>query len=200
MSKAQKFIEGLKTIHRPAVWAAQIGVFALSGVAAFLLRFDFGLPPGYMRHLAYALPIWVGVKILVFRVAKLDRGWWQYVSVTDLLRLVLGNFVASALSCIAILCIAPPGFPRSIYLLDLMLCFLGTAGLRVIVRMAAEASSHGGNGAAEKNTLIYGAGEAGVTLLREIQRNPKLLYRVRGFLDDRPDKKAVHILGVPVLG
>ena len=86
MSKAQKFIEGLKTIHRPAVWAAQIGVFALSGVAAFLLRFDFGLPPGHMRHLAYALPIWIVVKIVVFRVAKLDRGWWRYVSVTDLLR------------------------------------------------------------------------------------------------------------------
>src|ERR1035437_251551 len=200
MIKAQKFIEDLKTIHRPAVWAAQIGVFALSGVAAFLLRFDFGLPPGYMRHLAYALPIWVGVKIVVFRVAELDRGWWRYISVTDLLRLVLGNFVGSTLSCAVILCIAPPGFPRSIYLLDLMICFLGTAGLRVIVRMAAEATANMRNGAAEKNTLIYGAGEAGVTLLREIQRNPKLPYRVRGFLDDWPDKKGVSILGLPVLG
>jgi FlaA1/EpsC-like NDP-sugar epimerase len=200
MIKAQKFIEGLKTIHRQAVWAAQIGVFALSGVAAFLLRFDFGLPPGHMRHLAYALSIWLGVKIVLFRVAKLDRGWWRYVSVTDLLRLVLVNFVGSTLSCVVILCIAPPGFPRSIYLLDLMICFLGTAGLRVIVRMMAEATANKRNGAAEKNTLIYGAGEAGVTLLREIQRNPKLLYRVRGFLDDRPDKNGMRFLGVPVLG
>jgi FlaA1/EpsC-like NDP-sugar epimerase len=200
MSKVQKFIEGLKRIHRPAVWAAQIGIFALSGVAAFLLRFDFGLPPGYMRHLAYALPIWIGVKIVVFRVAKLDRGWWRYVSVADLLRVVLGNFAGSTLSCVVILCIAPPGFPRSIYLLDLMICFLGTAGVRMIVRMTAEATANTRNGAAEKNTLIYGAGEAGVTLLREIQRNPKLPYRVRGFLDDRPDKKGVRILGAPVLG
>jgi len=200
MSKAQKFIEGLKTIHRPAVWAAQIGVFALSGVAAFLLRFDFGVPPEHMRHLAYALPIWIAVKIVVFRVAKLDRGWWRYVSVTDLLRVVLGNFAGSTLSCVVILCMAPRGFPRSIYLLDLMICFLGTAGLRMIVRMMAEATANGRNGAVEKNTLIYGAGEAGVPLLREIQRNPKLPYRVRGFLDDRPDKKGVRILGVPVLG
>jgi FlaA1/EpsC-like NDP-sugar epimerase len=200
MIKAQKFVEGLKTIHRPAVWTAQIGVFALSGVAAFLLRFDFSLPPGYMRQLAYALPIWIGVKIVVFRIASLDRGWWQYISVTDLLRLVLGNFAGSALSCVVILCIAPPGFPRSIYPLDLMICFLGTAGLRVIARMMAEATANTRNGALEKNTLIYGAGEAGVTLLREIQRNPKLPYRVRGFLDDWPDKKGVRILGVPVLG
>ena len=168
------------------MWAARIGVFALSGVAAFVLRFDFRLPPAHMRHLAYALPIWIVVKIVMFRVAKLDRGWWRYVSMTDLLRVLLGNLAGSTLSCVVILCIAPPGFPRSIYLLDLMVCFLGTAGVRMIVRMTAEAAANGRNGAAEKNTLIYGAGEAGVTLLREIQRNPKLPYRVRGFLDDSP--------------
>jgi FlaA1/EpsC-like NDP-sugar epimerase len=182
------------------VWVAQIGIFALSGVLAFLLRFDLRMPPAYLGRLAYALPIWIVVKSVVFRVANLDRGWWRYVSVADLLRIVVGNFAASVLSCIAILFIAPAGFPRSIYLLDLMICFLGTAGIRVLVRMTAEATSHGRNGAAERNTLIYGAGDAGVTLLREIQKNPKLPYRVRGFLDDRPDKKGAHILGAPVLG
>ena len=200
VSTMREFVERLSRVSRPVVWAAQLGVFALSGVAAFLLRFDFGLPSAYLRHLAYALPIWIVVKIVVFRVAGLDRGWWRYVSVTDLLRIVAGNLAGSVLSCIAILFIAPAGFPRSIYLLDLMVCFLGTSGVRMFVRMMAEATSHGSNGAPEKNTLIYGAGDAGVTLLREVQRNPKLLYRVRGFLDDRPDKKGAHILGVSVLG
>ena len=182
------------------MWAAQIAVFGLSGLAAFLLRFDFGLPPEYMRHLAYAIPVWVGVKIMVFRVAKLDRGWWRYVSITDLLWLVLGNIVGSIVSCVVILSIGPPGLPRSIYLLDLMICFLGTAGARMIVRMAVEATANERTGTLAKNTLIYGAGEAGISLLREIQRNSKLPYRVRGFLDDRPDKKGARILGVPVLG
>ena len=200
LRKAQAFVEGLKRIHRPAVWLAQTWIFAFSGVAAFLLRFDLGLPHAYLRHLAYALPIWIVAKSIVFRVANLDRGWWQYVSVADLLRIVAGNFAGSAVSCVAILLIAPNGFPRSIYLLDLMICFLGTAGVRMVVRMMAEATSHGHRGAAEKNTLIYGAGDAGVTLLREIQKNPKLQYQVRGFLDDRPDKKGVNILGTPVLG
>ena len=200
MRTAQEFVNRLTRIHRVVVWSVQLGVFALSGVAAFLLRFDFGLPSAYLRHLAYALPIWIVVKIVVFRVAGLDRGWWRYVSVNDLLRIVAGNFAGSVFSCIAILFIAPAGFPRSIYLLDLMICFLGTSGVRMIVRMMAEATSQGTKGTLERNTLIYGAGEAGITLLREIQRNPKLLYRVRGFLDDRPDKKGVHILGAPVLG
>jgi len=196
----RQFVERLSKMHRLIVWAVQLAVFAISGVAAFLLRFDYSVPHHYLLHLAYAFPIWMVVKAIVFRVAGLDRGWWRYVSITDLLRIAAGNATASAVSCLAIVLIAPAGFPRSIYALDLMICFLGTAGVRLIVRMAAEATSLKGGGEPEKNTLIYGAGEAGVTLLREIQRNSKLLYRVRGFLDDRPEKKGVRILGVSVLG
>ncbi len=200
MRKAWECIERLKKKHRAVVWAAQVGVFALSGVAAFVLRFDLSLPRQYLRDLAYALPIWIVVKIAVFRIAKLDRGWWRYVSVPDLVRLAVGNIAGSALSCGAILCLGPAGFPRSIYLLDLMICFLATAGVRVAARVGAEAIRHGRNGTPAKSTLIYGAGDAGVILLREIQNNPKLPYRVKGFLDDGPEKKGVRILGVTVLG
>src|ERR1017187_7933703 len=92
VSTMRKFVGRFSGILRPIGWVVQLGVFALSGVAAFLLRFDFGLPSTYLRHLAYALPIWIVVKTVVFRVAGLDRGWWRYVSVTDLLRIVVGNF------------------------------------------------------------------------------------------------------------
>jgi FlaA1/EpsC-like NDP-sugar epimerase len=195
-----RFIERLSALHRPVVWAVQIWIFALSAVLAFLLRFDFRIPQAHFQHLVYAVLIWIVVKAFVFRVADLDRGWWRYVSIADLVRIVTGNFAASTLGCVAILLIAPGGFPRSIFVLDLMICFLGTAGVRMLVRMTAEASAQGRSAAGGKNTLIYGAGDAGITLLREIQKNSKLPYRVRGFLDDRPDKKGVHILGVSVLG
>ena len=57
MRKARGFIQNLMAMHRPFVWTTLIGMFALSGVAAFLLRFDFALPLEYRRYLAYALPI-----------------------------------------------------------------------------------------------------------------------------------------------
>jgi FlaA1/EpsC-like NDP-sugar epimerase len=201
MAKAARFIEGLTTFHRQAVWTAQIGIFALSGLAAFLLRFDLNIPRGYRWHLACALLTWIGVKIAVFRLAKLDRGWWLYLSATDLMWLGLGNLLGSFLSCTVIRYTAPPGFPRSIYLIDLVICLLGTAGLRLTVRMVAESS---GNTRARrgvgKRTLIYGAGSAGITLLREIRNNPRLSYSICGFLDDSPDKKGVVIAGVQILG
>jgi FlaA1/EpsC-like NDP-sugar epimerase len=59
-------------------------------------------------------------------------------------------------------------------------------------------NGHGGE--PEKRTLIYGAGDSGITLLKEIRNNPRLSYRVCGFLDDQPDKHGLVILGVKVLG
>ena len=105
------------------LWLAREGFRTLGdgGVfAAIRLRFA----PGCMRYLASVLPIWFDVKSVVFHVAKLARGWRRDLFVIDLLRLVTGNLVGSTMSCVAIRCIAPPGFPGSVYLLDLMIWFL----------------------------------------------------------------------------
>ena len=201
MRRTWGFTDRFDAMRLALVWAVQIGMFALSGVAAFLLRFDLSLPPAYRRHLVYALPIWILVKIAVFHAAKLDRGLWRYASVADLSRIAFGNLTASAVSCILIRVIAPSGFPRSIYIIDLMVCFLATSGLRLMLRMMLEVTSNARSvSGVEKSTLIYGAGDAGITLLREIRNNPRLPYRVLGFLDDRPDKKGLRLGGVPVLG
>jgi FlaA1/EpsC-like NDP-sugar epimerase len=201
MHKAWELKDRFEAMRRVLIWTAQIGMFALSGVVAFLLRFDLSLPSAYRLYLAYALPIWILVKIAVFHVAKLDRGLWRYLYVSDLSRIAFGNLTASILSCVLILVIAPPGFPRSIYILDLMICFLATSGLRLVLRLMMEVTSNAGRSVGlEKSVLIYGAGDAGITLLREIRNNPRLSYRVLGFLDDRPDKKGLRLAGVPVLG
>jgi FlaA1/EpsC-like NDP-sugar epimerase len=199
--KAWGVRERREAIRRALVWVAQIGMFALSGVAAFLLRFDFSLPPVYRRYLVYALPIWILVKSAVFYAAKLDRGLWRYVSVADLVRVAVGNFTASTISCGLILLIAPSGFPRSIYILDLMCCVLATSGLRLMTRIMFELTSDARSSkSAKKSALIYGAGNAGITLLKEIRHNPRLSYRLCGFLDDSSDKKGLRLAGVPVLG
>lgn len=201
MRAMQTFIEQLKIWRRAVIWAQHIAAFLVSGVLAFLLRFDFTIPSSYQRDLAYALFIWVLAKIIVFRAAKLDRGLWRYVTVVDIVRVALGNLAASAVSCLIIIAIAPSGFPRSIYALDLMVCFLATTGLRLATRVVQEIALTAQEGkSGGKNVLIYGAGDAGISLLKEIRNNPKLLYRVVGFMDDQLQKKGLRIAGVPVLG
>ena len=47
---------------------------------------------------------------------------------------------------------------------------------------------------------IIGAGDAGVQLLDELQRNPNSRYHVQCFFDDDPTKQNKRIHGVPILG
>lgn len=140
MRKSLQLSDFVKSVPRGMIWIAQIAVFAFSADSAFLLRFDFRVPQAYLPDLYFALGIWIVTKIVVFRLAKLDRGAWRYVSVADLVRVVYGNLVASFVGGIFIVLVLPANFPRSIFLLDLMVCFLATSGLRFFVRIFLEGS------------------------------------------------------------
>ena len=105
--------------------AVQIGTFVFSGLVAFLLRFDFRIPANFLSYLVIAVSVWVVAKSVTFHFADLDRRGYRYVSVLDAYRLLLANIAGSLISCLAILILAPSGFPRSVYLIDLLLCTTG---------------------------------------------------------------------------
>ena len=180
--------------------AAQISMFAVAGVAAFMLRFDFRLPPLAVQQMWSALAIWIVVKSIAFQFAKLNRRGLRYVTIIDVYRLLIANLAGSALSSLIVMAVAPSGFPRSIYLSDMILSLVSTGGLRVLVRMVSEALQSGASIAPEKRTFIYGAGDAGRTLLREVCNNPRLAYHICGFIDDDVHKIEMAIAGIPVLG
>ena len=197
--KLPAVLDSTDWLRRCLIWVTHLGLFAASAVLAFALRFDLRIPHSESHHLWFALAVWLTIKSVVFRWMELDRGWWQFVSMDDLVRIALGNFVGSLVGFFAIRFLGAPGFPRAIYLLDFLLCFLATAGIRAAVRILREGRASV-SGQDDKRTFIYGAGTAGIILLREIRNNPKLLYRVVGFIDDRPDKLGLRIGGVPVRG
>jgi FlaA1/EpsC-like NDP-sugar epimerase len=149
--------------------------------------------------LVAALPIWLVAKSITFVLSGQDKGLWRYVSILDVVRLGFINLVAAAISGAAILLLAPPGFPRSIYFIDVILCFGFTAGLRLGIRVVHDLGHRrAANGGEHARTFIYGAGQAGISLLREIQRNPALPYSIVGFLDDDANKHGLSIQGVRV--
>lgn len=105
------------------------------------------------------------------------------------------------------------GFPRSAFVIDGMLTFLLSGGLRVSIRTLYRyrdnlnisrlltwqvlKSSRSKN---FQEVLIVGAGDAGEKLLREVIENPNLAYNVLGFLDNDRGKKGRSLHGVPILG
>jgi FlaA1/EpsC-like NDP-sugar epimerase len=177
----------------------QIGVFVAAGLTAFLLRFDLVIPPSARSHLLYGLGIWALVKSIVFYACGLQRGWWRFVSVPDVLRLGMANVAGSVISGVVIVATVPAGFPRSIFVLDWLVCFLASTGIRLTSRILIETVRESKAGL-RRRIVIYGAGEAGILAYRETKTNPKLGYQVCGFIDDDPTKHGISIHGAPVLG
>jgi len=181
------------------VFGIEIATILSSAVLAFLLRFDFRVPAYYIHILLLASIVWVPVKLTSFKLLGLDRRWARYVSLTDLVRLAFSNLIGSSLSLVILLAIKG-GVPRSVYAIDFLLCVMITAGLRVAVRVASESNRPGRTAPNQKRTIVYGAGNAGASLLRDLRQNPALNYDVCGFVDDNPQKLGLVLQGVSVLG
>ena len=184
------------------VWLERICQAAAVGLAitaAFELRYDFAIPASQAAVLRHALLLAILVKLPVFDLAGFYRSLRRFVSIPDLYSILVGNLAGSALfGAVSILALGAE-MPRSIIVLDAVICFLMTALVRFSVRICDEAF---GDRAGQPRTgiLIYGAGRAGAELVHEIRANSGTRYAVKGFLDDDPLKQGAIIRGVPVLG
>src|SRR5579864_339899 len=186
-------------LHRKLlILVSQAALLVFSYYCAFLLRFDFTLDGSVRSFFWKTLGVVLILKLVFFSVFGLLRGWWQYVGMSDLLDISKASIASSAI-LIAIVQLGtwPSGYPRSVLLLDLALTILFTGGARCAVRAYTDSVQHY---AAQKNTLIVGAGAAGSVIVRELQRNPRLDYKPVVFLDDNRAKKGLKIHGVKVLG
>jgi FlaA1/EpsC-like NDP-sugar epimerase len=187
-------------LARAIIWSTQLAIFAVSGALALLISFDFRVDARLLDQMALAIPIWVIVKAVVFHVLRLERGWWRYISVPDLLRIIAGNLICSGLCVLVIALIVPGGLPPSVFILDMLLCTYATGGIRLLARVIRDPASRARRLRDGKRVLIYGAGTAGIMLLREIRATPHLGYDMRGFIDDNPLKQGILFHLTPVLG
>jgi FlaA1/EpsC-like NDP-sugar epimerase len=173
---------------------------ALSLAMAFGLRFDFLIPATEASLLKPALFIALMVKIPMIHLAGWHRGVRRYAGLPDLVRIGIGTAAGSALFVVGVWFLVGPRFPRSVFVADAILCFCALSLAQFSVRLYSEVMTHERDLPRRKRVLIYGAGIAGVTLVREICATPRSGYEVVGFLDDAPEKKNAVILGVPVRG
>ncbi|MCC6591546.1 MAG: polysaccharide biosynthesis protein [Bryobacterales bacterium] len=175
-------------------------VFALSVLTAYLLRFEYAIPQEELTNLTRGMAVAVAVKMLAVRISGLDRGWLGYAGLYDLPRIVATNIIASVVFGLVTHFMVAPAFARSVFVIDFLLALLATSVLRFAFRIYKELVIREISGERHKWILIYGAGAAGMTLLREVNTNPKLGYRVLGFLDDDPKKRNEVYNSVKVLG
>lgn len=144
------------------------------------------------------LPLLILIKLAAFLVVGVYRGLWRYTSIGDLITFTKGVVLGSGLSVLAILLVYRfQGFSRTVFILDGILLLLAVVGSRMAFRVIRQvlpmpAASDG------RKVLIYGAGDGGEMLLRELNNNPEWNYLPVGFIDDDPLKKDKVIHGLKV--
>ena len=176
-------------------------IAAGSYLASFALRFDFRIPFEYQVVLVETLPILLICKAIGFWSAGLHGGWWRHVSLGDVKYIVRATAVATLLFLAAIvLSRGLLGFPRSIFLLDFVLCTVAIGGVRLLLRILRERSERGPLQRIEDVAIVVGAGHAGIRLREEMQRSFLSHTQVAGFVDDDPRKLGLRIDGCRVLG
>ena len=171
-----------------AYWSAYAVKFgALSGSTAWRL---------FLR----TLPVLVFVKMATFLVLGVYRGLWKYTSLDDLIVFAKAVLASSILSVLVILfAFRFEGFSRTVFLIDGILMFMFLAGSRMAFRLFRQLLPVG-NASNGRRVLIYGAGDGGELLLRELLNNRTLQYSPVGFLDDDPAKDGKVIHGLKVFG
>jgi UDP-GlcNAc:undecaprenyl-phosphate GlcNAc-1-phosphate transferase len=140
------------------------------------------------------------VKLGAFLVMGVYRGIWRYTSIDDLV--VFAKAVAlGSIVCVLIVLFKFRfmGFSRTVFVIDAFVMFMLLAASRMAFRLFRQflPVPNAGDG---RRVLIYGAGDGGELLLREILNNRDLRYVPVGFMDDDPMKKGKVIHGLRVFG
>jgi UDP-GlcNAc:undecaprenyl-phosphate GlcNAc-1-phosphate transferase len=177
-----------------------VALIILSFYASYLMLYgpvaDIGATELFLR----TVPVLVFVKMAAFLVMGVYRGLWRYVSIDNLMVYAKAVVVGSVLSVLVLLfAFRFQDYSRAVFVLDAIILFMLLAGSRVAFRLFRELVPTGSQGKGRR-VLIYGAGDAGELLLREILNNPELNYSPVGFADDDSRKKGKVIHGLRVFG
>src|SRR5215213_2246705 len=170
----------------------------LSYWAAYAINFPPASPAWQL--FIRTLPVLVFMKMSVFLVMGVYRGLWRYTSMSDLIVFAKAVILSSVASLLLILfAFRFEGYSRTVFAIDAVLMFLLLAGSRLAFRLFRQLLPVGGKHEGRR-VLIYGAGDAGELLLRELRNNRELQLAPIGFLDDDPAKSGKVIHGLRVFG
>lgn len=182
-------------------------IFLLTPLLGIILRLEnYSALREYQYGLLVATIIFPIVKLSLFVGFGFYKRYWRYASIDELTQIVTAITAAIILEIVFLsileYLIDIPGYlaPRSLPLLDGILSFILVCGIRFSIRAVERASQRNKNFYQRDRVLIVGAGNAGVSILQEMQRNPKFGYNPIALIDDDPKKLGLSIRGIPVVG
>lgn len=181
---------------------------ALSFVLSFALRFDapssqFEL---YLTAYAWVIPLLAAIRVGAFIQLRLYQRVWRYASVEELVAVVVGVVVSSALAYGLVFVLfalglavgaQTLGFPRSVPVIDTLIMTTFAGAWRFSLRML-QVPRRGARARVGERALVVGGGSAALSVIREL-READLGFEPVGLLaDDIPTNQ--RLMGLRVLG
>ncbi len=180
-------------------------VIIISSYLSLIARFDFkvnSVDEFYLKNLTHYLPINIILTLLIFMAFGLYYYLWEHAGLVEMGKIAIAVFFADIVQFIAMWLL---GFyvPRSYYFIYFVLLVIGSTTIRYFKKGVREVYSYPWkrNRQASRSVLLYGAGEAGRIILKEVYGSEKISdISVVAILDDDTSKWGTFIFDIPVIG
>ena len=213
----EKLVDFLKKHIRPITFVADVAAMIVAFVLASYLKFDAPtlFDGWFVKNMYYIFAVDAVATFLMFLLFKIYRIMWQYMVVSDYLKMVKAYFIGKAVTVAGFFYIwtnlvSGVKYTRSFFswMAIYSFIFLGMiilnrvmifGGYREWRRILAKANGEPVNN--RNRVMIIGAGNAAFRLITELNR-PKLAvkYNIVALLDDNESKHGSYLGGVKILG
>lgn len=213
----------MKTYRSVLLFTLDLFIIVLMYFFAAFIRFDFALVSfQYALRVVYITPIIISIYAFVFIAFNIHKTLWTssglYEFVTVSFAVVLSGVILWSISTLIDISILTLPFnrlfelmsidvslssvflPNGVHLIAMMLIILGLNTARFSYRMYRLTVVRYQKHPEYPRTIIYGAGDAGQLLYKEVLNNSLIHYEVVGFMDDDIHKHSTYISGLKVYG
>lgn len=184
--------------------AADILLINLASFLAVFSRLDFSIADFRNEKMLEVLlkyaPWFTLLSLAVFVPMKLYTSLWEYASVDELIHIILAALLVCAVEMLGQFVGIIQGLPMSFPLLNalFLVCFISV--VRFSYRFIRGVRHNTKKNDQQKRTMLIGAGDAGMLVLREFQNSENSQNRVVCIVDDDPLKHGKYLRNVKVSG
>jgi UDP-GlcNAc:undecaprenyl-phosphate GlcNAc-1-phosphate transferase len=184
--------------RRVAEVLLDVCLVALSYYVAYRARFEGPEYQLYFPQFLTSLPIVLAIQMVALFAAGAYRGLWRYFGLMDGVAFAkgVGGATIAIVATLAFL-YRLENYSRGVFVIYASILMLALTGSRASFRLIGEFVRRRRAG---ERLVIYGAGDAGALVVRELLNDEHRRYKMLGFIDDDPDKAHSKVQGYAVLG
>lgn len=192
-------LRGRKNIYR-AYFFIDALIILVAFFVPYILRYksqldlvDLRLP--YAKEYAVIYFLWIVLIVSFFRARGLYSTDRNLTIPKEILKIISALILPSIIIAGIIFFLQFKSYSRLVFIENFLFLFVGFSLWRAIKRLIIRDLIKKGH--YNINTLIIGAGNIGKLIIKEIEKQPFLGIRIRGFLDDN---KTGTVSNIPILG